>query len=228
MNEPIIQSNTDSVISQIKEMINSGVLKPGDKLPAERKMAADFNVGRTQIREALHKLEFYGIIKTLPQSGSVINGLDINTLDGLISDVLNLQQYDFYSLVETRYVLEVNAIRLCAERRNEQDLAKLEKAQENFLKYYDSPERVSHDFAFHRAIAEGCHNPVFKAMLLIVIPDIMTIYQRDRICAPNTAVVEEHTQMLDAIRSQDGELAAKIMSNHLQGVVEFAKLKISE
>ncbi len=228
MNEPIIQSNTDSVISQIKEMINSGVLKPGDKLPAERKMAADFNVGRTQIREALHKLEFYGIIKTLPQSGSVINGLDINTLDGLISDVLNLQQYDFYSLVETRYVLEVNAIRLCAERRNEQDLAKLEKAQENFLKYYDSPERVSHDFAFHRAIAEGCHNPVFKAMLLIVIPDIMTIYQRDRICAPNTAVVDEHTQMLDAIRIQDGELAAKIMSNHLQGVVEFAKLKISE
>ena len=228
MNEPIIQSNTDSVISQIKEMINSGVLKPGDKLTEKKKMAADFNVGRTQIREALHKLEFYGIIKTLPQSGSVINGLDINTLDGLISDVLNLQQYDFYSLVETRYVLEVNAIRLCAERRNEQDLAKLEKAQENFLKYYDSPERVSHDFAFHRAIAEGCHNPVFKAMLLIVIPDIMTIYQRDRICAPNTAVVDEHTQMLDAIRSQDGELAAKIMSNHLQGVVEFAKLKVSE
>jgi GntR family transcriptional repressor for pyruvate dehydrogenase complex len=43
-------------------------------------MALDFGVGRAQVREALHKLEFYGIIKTLPQSGSVINGLDINTL----------------------------------------------------------------------------------------------------------------------------------------------------
>jgi GntR family transcriptional repressor for pyruvate dehydrogenase complex len=228
MAEQLIQRNTDFVISQIKEMITSGELKPGDKLPAERKMAADFNVGRTQIREALHKLEFYGIIKTLPQSGSVINGLDINTLDGLISDVLNLQQYDFYSLVETRYVLEVNAIRLCAERRNEHDLEKLEKAQANFLKYYDTPNRVSHDFAFHRAIAEGCHNPVFKAMLLIVIPDIMTIYQRDRICGPNPAIIEEHTQMLEAIRNKDAELAAQIMSKHLQGVVEFAKSKISE
>ncbi|MDD5186305.1 MAG: GntR family transcriptional regulator, partial [Paludibacter sp.] len=73
----------DIVISKIKELISSGVLKPGDKLPAERTLALDLGVGRTQIREALHKLEFYGIIKTLPQSGSVINGLDITTLDGL-------------------------------------------------------------------------------------------------------------------------------------------------
>lgn len=226
MRDQFVERPTDIVISKLKELIASGVLKPGDKLPAERKMAADFCVGRTQIREALHKLEFYGIIKTLPQSGSVINGLDINTLDGLISDVLDLQQYDFYSLVETRFVLEVNAIKLCAERRNDQDLLKLEKAQENFLKNFDSPDRVSHDFAFHRAIAEGCHNPVFKAMLLIVIPDIMTIYQRDRICSPNTAVIEEHALMLQAIKSKDGELAAQLMSNHLQGVVEFAKSKI--
>jgi GntR family transcriptional repressor for pyruvate dehydrogenase complex len=226
MREQLTERPTDIVISKLKEMITSGQLKPGDKLPAERKMATDFGVGRTQIREALHKLEFYGIIKTLPQSGSVINGLDITTLDGLISDVLDLQQYDFYSLVETRFVLEVNAIRLCAERRTELDLKKLEKAQQNFLKYYDTPDRVSHDFAFHRAIAEGCHNPVFKAMLLIVIPDIMTIYQRDRICGPNTAVVEEHSQMLEAIKDKNGDLAAKIMSEHLQGVVEFAKSKI--
>ncbi len=216
----------DVVISKVKELINSGVLKPGDRLPAERKMAMDFGFGRTQVREALHKLEFYGIIKTLPQSGSVINGLDINTLDGLISDVLNLQDYDFYSLVETRFVLEVNAIRLCAERWTEHDMQTLEKAHENFVQYYDTPDRVSHDFAFHRAIAEACHNPVFKAMLMIVIPDIMTIYQRDRICAPNIAVVEEHTNMLKAIKMRDGELAAKLMGEHLQGVVDFAKSKL--
>ena len=86
--------NEEVVISKIKEMISNGILKPGDRLPAERKMALDFGVGRAQVREALHKLEYYGIIKTLPQSGSVINRLDINTLDGLIGDVLNLQDYE--------------------------------------------------------------------------------------------------------------------------------------
>lgn len=228
LKESRLESPADKVISKVKELINSGVLKPGDKLPAERKMALDLGFGRTQVREALHKLEFYGIIKTLPQSGSVINGLDINTLDGLISDVLNLQNYDFFSLVETRFVLEVNTIRLCAERCTAKDIEALEKAHDNYVKNFDTPDRVSNDFAFHRAIAEGCHNPVFKAMLLIVIPDIMTIYQRDRICAPNTDVMNEHTQMLECIKNRDGEGAAKLMSQHLQGVVDFAKLKLQK
>lgn len=228
LKERTVESPSDKVISKVKEMINSGVLKPGDKLPAERKMALDLGFGRTQIREALHKLEFYGIIKTLPQSGSVINGLDINTLDGLISDVLNLQSYDFFSLVETRLVLEVNSTRLCAERRTEEDLEILERTHEEYIKSYDTPDRVRLDFAFHRAIAEASHNPVFKAMLLIIIPDIMTIYQRDRICAPSTAVIDEHRQILDAIKNKDGELAAKIMTQHLQGVVDFAKQKLNE
>jgi GntR family transcriptional regulator, transcriptional repressor for pyruvate dehydrogenase complex len=226
MEERNTANPADKVISKLKEMIGSGVLKPGDKLPAERKLAQEFGFGRTQIREALHKLEFYGIIKTLPQSGSVINGLDINTLDGLISDVLNLQSYDFFSLVETRVALEVNAIRLCAERCTEEDIKNLEKAHANFVLNFDSDDRVGHDFAFHRAIAEASHNPVFKAMLLIVIPDILTIYHRDRICAPNEKVIDEHKQMLEYIKNHDAENAAKLMTQHLQGVLDFAKLNI--
>ena len=226
MQEQFSDRPADVVITRLKEMINTGLLKPGDKLPAERKMAADFGVGRTQIREALHKLEFYGIIKTLPQSGSVINGLDITTLNGLISDVLDLQQYDFYSLVETRLVLELNAIKLCAERRTDLDIEKLKLAHQNLIDNFDAIDRVSYDFAFHRAIAEGSHNPVIKAMLMIVIPDILSIYQRDRICAPNKTLIDEHAQMIDAIVQKDVERAAGLMLQHLQGVVDFAKARI--
>ncbi len=216
----------DKVISQIKALINSGVIKPGDRLPAERKMATDFGCGRTHIREALHKLEFYGIIKTLPQSGSIINGLDINTLNGLISDILNLQDYDFFSLVETRLLLEVMAVRLCAERWTQKDMEAIEKAHHDYIKNFDTPDKVSYDFAFHRAIAEGSHNPVIKAMLLVVIPDIMTVYENERICATNTIAGEEHEQLLNVLRNRQGEQAADIMSRHLQGVVEFAKERL--
>jgi GntR family transcriptional repressor for pyruvate dehydrogenase complex len=221
-----LEKPEDLVIAKVKELIHSGILKPGDKLPAERKMAFDFGFGRTQIREALHKLEFYGIVKTLPQSGSIINGLDINTLDGLISDVLNLQPYDFFSLVETRVLLEVKAIQLCAERRTEEDVKMLEKVHKNHMKYFETDDRVSHDFAFHRAIAEVSHNPVFKAMLMIVIPDIMSVYQKERICAPNYAILEEHQKMLDSIKSGNSELAGELMKQHLQGVLDFAKSRL--
>ena len=228
LKDAVLISPTDKVISKVKELIISGVLKPGDKLPAERKMAVDFGFGRTHVREALHKLEFYGIIKTLPQSGSVINGLDINTLDGLISDVLNLQSYDFFSLVETREVLEVNAIKLCAERSTVQDIKNIELAHINYIAFFDSPDRVSYDFAFHRAIAEGSHNPVFKAMLMIVIPDILNIYHRDRICEPNRMVITEHEQMLMAIKNRNGEKAANLMTQHLKVVLDFAKQKLEQ
>ena len=217
---------TDQVISRIKELIRSGELKPGDKLPAERKLAENFGFGRTQIREALHKLEFYGIVKTLPQSGSFINQLDISALDGLITDVLNLQEYDFYSLVETRIILEENAIRMCALRRTEEDLKMIEKAHRNFLKYWDTEDRVSYDFAFHRAITEASHNPVFKSLLLIITPEIMNIYNRERLCPPSTIVVEEHTQIVEAIRQKDADRAAELMVDHMQGILQFAKSKL--
>lgn len=226
MDEAISVTPVDKVISKIKELISTGVLKPGDRLPAERKMAADFGYGRTHIREALHKLEFYGIIKTLPQSGSIINGLDINTLDGLISDVLNLQNYDFYSLVETRLTLEVSAARFCAERWTVEDMKAIEEAHADYLKNFETPAKVSYDFAFHRAIAEASHNPVFKAMLLVVIPDIMTVYEKERICEDNTVAGEEHEELLEAIKKRDSELAAGLMRQHLQGVVAFAKERL--
>lgn len=218
----------ERVISRIKEMISGGVLKPGDRLPAERKLALEFGVGRTHVREALHKLEFYGIIETLPQSGSVIKGLDINTLDGLISDVLDLQEYDFYSLVETRVFIEVKTIQLAAERRTEKDLAKLIKAHEEYVKHFNTDERVSYDFSFHKTIAESSHNPVFKAMLMIIIPDILEVYQREMLCAPTNNLMEEHTLMLEHIKNKDVEKAGELMTEHLRGVLEFAKERLQK
>jgi GntR family transcriptional repressor for pyruvate dehydrogenase complex len=223
---PKDQPASDQVIARIKSMIASGELKPGDRLPAERKLALDLGFGRTQIREALHKLEFYGIVKTLPQSGTVVNRLDITALDGLISDVVNLQEYDFYSLVETRVLLEAKAIRLCAERRTEEDLTRIKLALQQFINSWDTPERVTFDFAFHRAIAEASHNQVIKAMLLIITPDILAIYNRERFCAPRIDLVVEHQQMVEAIRIRDAEGAEKLMIQHLQDVTEFARQKL--
>ena len=68
----------DKIIKQIRNLITSGQLNPGDKLPSERKLAEKFGVGRTSVRDAIRKLEFYGILKTLPQSGTVVTGIGLN------------------------------------------------------------------------------------------------------------------------------------------------------
>jgi len=61
------ETPVDKIILQIRTLITSGQIKSGDKLPSERKLAEKLGVGRTHVRDAIRKLEFYGILKTLPQ-----------------------------------------------------------------------------------------------------------------------------------------------------------------
>ena len=104
----------------------------------------------------------------------------------------------------------------------------LERAHADFVEHFDTPERVSYDFAYHRALAEASHNPVIKAMLMIVIPDILAIYQRDRICVPNSQIIEEHEGMLNCIKAGDPDGAGELMNKHLQGVLKFAKQRLEQ
>ena len=122
-----VEKPVDKIIHQIRDLISSGQLKPGDKLPSERQLSERFGLGRTSVRDAIHKLEFYGILKTLPQSGTFVAGIGLIALEGLIADVLKLEESDFYSLVETRVVLETEAARLAALRRTDQDIADLQE-----------------------------------------------------------------------------------------------------
>ena len=114
-----IESPVDKIIKQIRGQITSGQLKPGDRLPPERKLAEKLGVGRSNVRDAIKKLEFYGILKTLPQSGTIVAGMGIAALEGLISDVLRMEDSDFASLVETRVLLETNSARFAALRRTD-------------------------------------------------------------------------------------------------------------
>ncbi len=227
LEEVVIESPVDIIIRQIKNLLSAGHLKPGDRLPSERQLAERFGVGRTHVRDAIKKLEFYGIIKTYPQSGSIISGLEASAMEGLITDILKLDNYDLYSLVETRFLLEADSARLCALRRSEEDMAEIEKAADNYEKRIgDGSAAVEEDLAFHRALAEGSQNMVLKSLLMTIMPDIMTNYTKYKVCDSNvktSKAVIEHRQLVEAIRRQDAEEAENIMKEHLSGVMSFAR-----
>ncbi|MBR1630859.1 MAG: FadR family transcriptional regulator [Paludibacteraceae bacterium] len=221
-------SPEEIIIQHIRQRMIDGELSPGMRLPAERKMAEQFGVGRIHVRQALKQLETYGIIKTMPQSGSVIMGLDISAIDGLLSDFLQLNSFDFAALAEMRVVLEVNAARFCAERRTKRDLQRLTDALDNYINTYNNPESdpdevSAADFAFHRCISEGAHNSVLHSMLLLITPDIMTIYRNQKICnTSNPHTFEEHLKLMEYIEQRKGARAAALMKEHLSGVLVYA------
>lgn len=228
LNVESVERPADSIINQLKYLISSGQLKPGDKLLSERKLAEKFGVGRAPVREAIKKLEFYGILKTQPQCGTFVAALETSALEGLISDALQIETYDFYSLVETRLILEVNAIRLCCERRTEHDLKLIEK---DLLKcearIKEGNPAVEEDLNFHRQIAQASKNQVLKSMMLIITPDIMTNYRKYWICSKNKMVAGfEHQLLFEYIRNQDADGAEMMMKQHLRGVMNFAQSEI--
>ena len=83
--KPVVDNPVEDIIKQIRYFVNTGILRPGDKLPAERKMAEKFQVGRSTVRTAIKRLEFYQVIKTLPQSGSLITGIEHRLLEVLLT-----------------------------------------------------------------------------------------------------------------------------------------------
>ena len=152
--EIALEKPSDKIINQIRSLIKSGQLKPGDRLPPERKLVEKFGVGRGHVRDALKKLEFYGILKTLPQSGTVVAGLGVKALEGLINNVLQIEAPDFYSVAETRILLESQAARLAAERRTSEDIIQLTKTLAEYrTKVEDDDPGIEEDLMFHLRIA---------------------------------------------------------------------------
>lgn len=225
LKEIVADKPVDIIIRQIKDLLMTGQLKPGDKLPPERKLSETFNVGRTHVRDAIRKLEFYGIVKTRPQSGTFVAAIGVSALESLIADVLKIDSYSFLSLVETRVMLEISSIQLACERRSNDDLVLLEDSLNNYLdKALKGVKAVEEDFLFHLAIAEASKNKVLKSLLLIIVPDILSNYSIFKVCDTVTSkAVDEHREMFSKIKSKDEKAATAIMQEHLKGVMDFAK-----
>ena len=220
-----IEKPVDVIIRQVKDLLSSGQLKPGDRLPPERKLSEKFGVGRTHVRDAIRKLEFYGILKTRPQSGTFVAGIGITALESLISDVLKMESSSFLSLVETRELLEMATISLACERRTAADLLQLETSLNSYLeKAHLNISAVEEDLMFHLTIAECSKNKVLKSLLLIIIPDIISNYSIFKVCDTITQkALEEHKLMFNYIQQGDCSAASSIMKEHLTGVMDFAK-----
>ncbi len=224
--EIAVETPVDKIIGQIRGLISSGQLNPGDRLPSERKLAEKLGVGRTHVRDAIAKLEFYGILKTLPQSGTIVEGIGITALEGLITDVLKLEKSEFVDLVETRALLETQAARTAAKRRTMEDIINMKNALDAYeAKVRNGLPAVAEDLLFHLTIAEAGRNTVLKSLMLIITPDIVKNFTKLDVCKDGRFYrsLEEHKVILKYIVNQKPELAAKAMEDHLQDVTDYSK-----
>ncbi len=212
-------SNTimqNAIICNIKDLINAKKLERGDRLPSERIMSEKFEVKRNHIREAIRKLEFYGVLKSMSQSGTVL-AIGLTAFNGLVDEITSLAIPSFNELVETRISLELQTVKLASTRRTAQDLEHIKNALNDFiLKITDGDDYLEEDLLFHLAIAKASKNNTMVSLMLLLIPPILKTYERAAVCEGDRVVseIKKHKNIYLAIKEKDPELATNMMNDH--------------
>ncbi len=214
----------NSIIAKIRDLINYKNLEPGEKLPSERMLAEKFGVTRSNVRDAIQKLEFYGLLKSIPQSGTFVANIGIIALNGMIEDILRLDEPDFKSLVETRILLELKTASLAASRRTEDDLKHIKETLDGYKdKVLNNKEAVQEDLLFHLAIAKASGNSTMNTLMLTITPEIITNFEKYHVCDENQAYtgIQEHADIYEAIKNQDPALAKEKMKIHFKALYQY-------
>lgn len=221
------------VLERIESDLLEGVLRPGERLPPERELAATLGVGRSSVREALRVLEVMGLIRTGTGSGPTSGAIIIATPRGGLSALLRLQVaahgFPLDDVVQTRLVLEgavVDALTAAPGSATAEARVVLEAME--------SPELAPADFLsldaqLHLALAEASGNQVIAAMMAGLRTSIESYVQAgaERIAdwdATSARLRREHREILDAVDAGDADRARRLVTDHISGYYAHAGL----
>lgn len=212
------------IISKIRDYINLRKLRPGDKLPSERTLSQQLNVSRRNVREAIEKLEFYEIVRSIPHTGTFVADIGQIAIGGIIQDIITLKEEDFLSLVETRLMLEAKSASLAAKRRTVADLEHIKNALVRYkIKILSGQDALQEDLLFHLAIAKASKNSTINALMLQITPKIITTFEKTRVddIEGFDYEVKNHEAIFNAIKEQNPEKAVKAIEFHFKLLVEY-------
>jgi GntR family transcriptional repressor for pyruvate dehydrogenase complex len=216
---------SEAIYDQIKDMIISGDLKPGDRLPSERSMMEMMQRSRPPIREALRMLEGSGFIHTIPGSGgAVVREITSASVEEPLENMISLKQISHLELLEYRELNEVAFVGWAAERRTEDDLAAMAACLESAQTATDDLDAfITSDIKFHELLTASAHNGVLSIVnrvLSRIILDLLRtklheypIEESRKMCREILAM---HKEIYQAVAQQDNEKARELMHYHLE------------
>jgi GntR family transcriptional repressor for pyruvate dehydrogenase complex len=211
-------STRDRVVEHVRRLIETGALRPGDRLPGERDLALELGVSRPSVRSGLEALESMGVVVSRRGAGTFIAqgppDLGIEPLSLLAS----LHRFTPNEMFEARLVLEVGIAGLAAIHADATHLAAMaEETTEMFASLEDPAAFLRHDVRFHRAVAEGCGNRVLAALMEMVSAQFYELRKETVAHARDLREsAEMHRRIFRAIRARDAEGARLAMTEHLQ------------
>ena len=225
---------TDEAIEKIKQMIISGRVRPGEKLPREADLAAELGLSRNSLREAVKALSLINVLDVRQGDGTYATSLAPSLLLEALSFVVDFHRDDtVLDFLEIRRILEPAATALAAVRMPDEDRIELGKVLDAADASAPVDEFVAADMEFHRLIGVGSGNSVLLASL---VDNISVPTARARVCGA-AAVTEpraqertlaEHRAIYQAIVSRDADLARSWANVHIAGIESWLRTALAD
>lgn len=232
---PIVGARAhEEVVDQITFAIRSGAFRPGQKLPNVEELAAQLNVSKPTVGEALRVLSQEGLIET--RRG--VNG-GATVLSDSIPRTLNRiaagnREAGLRELLEARRAVEMEIARLAAMRATEEDFAGMQESIDRFASFIsdhrrgnDPVQQLYLDYLFHYAMGHAARSDLLAyyqhqvlQQLVIAIQDYIVTSQDPHV------VVEVHTKVLEALRTRRQELVDEAMDEDLRLVEDVAESQL--
>lgn len=222
--EPLRQTRTfEEVCARIREQLESGSLRPGDKLPPERELSEQLGVSRTALREALRSLEIAGIVRLRkgPRGGAFIQSGDPSSMNRVIQDLMRLGAISLDDLTEVRQVIQTAVVRLACERATDEEIAAIgvnieNTAEATRLGRHD--ERIRYVNEFYRLLALSTRNEILTMFVDSATEILMRFLRAIPEGRPMGTLIDARRRFYKYFRVRDADRAAREMEKHLTEV----------
>lgn len=209
----------EEVAAQIERFILQSAPQSGQKLPAEKDLAANFGVSRPVIREALKLLKERQLIESHTGGGTYTCKPGTQNLIDVIQRMIQMDCIDYHHVFDMRLLLEPHACRLAAETGLSPDqAAALDGTIAKMIEFQRvTDERVSYDLKFHALIAQYSGNPIL-ATFIQSMTGLLTPLIREALTPAegHTSGVEYHRRLLEVLLRGEGDVAESLMREHLK------------
>ena len=224
-------SLTDEAINKIKQMIVSGELRPGDRLPREADLAERLGLSRNSLREAVRALSMINVLDVRQGDGTYVTTLEPSLLLDAMAFVVDFHRDDtVLQFFEVRRILEPAAAAMAASAMSEEDAGNLRTFLDELGAAPTVEDLVAHDIEFHRRIAAGSGNRVLCSLIEgLSGPTLRAriwrgLTQQDAVAR----TLDEHRLICDAIAGRQPEIARAWATVHVAGVEEWLRRSLDE
>ncbi len=215
-----------SVLRQIELLILRGILRPGERLPAERDLAERFGVSRPSLREAINALEGRNLLVTKPGSGIFVAEVLGSAFSEPLIALFSSHDEALIDYLSFRRDLEGLAAARAARMASDTDLKLIDLVFQKMVaanESHDAKAEAALDAEFHMAIIEASHNVIMLHMMRSMFEMLRmgVFYNRQVMFQQQTtraALLNQHRAINDAVQARDSEAAQKSVEDHLNFV----------